>query len=159
MKKPYSLRYSRTYMLRSLTFGAVILIVFIVLEYFRAMSDEKWKLYDSIIWTSFFTLGLTFCSYTGQIIVHDFLHLHGYLGRDSQTEGEMKARLLKLTSRMCGYVSFIATGAAASFGLFTCFLQEDFSGEMKFATVVAALSITCFAVTKLLLKAKEEKHN
>lgn len=159
MKKPYSLRYSRTYMLRSLTFGAVILIVFIVLENFRAMSDEKWKLYDSIIWTSFFTLGLTFCSYTGQIIVHDFLHLHGYLGRDSQTEGEMKARLLKLTSRMCGYVSFIATGAAASFGLFTCFLQEDFSGEMKFATVVAALSITCFAVTKLLLKAKEEKHN
>ncbi|MDE6147498.1 MAG: hypothetical protein K2G18_05510 [Bacteroidales bacterium] len=123
------------------------------------MSYEKWELCDSIIWTSFFTLGLTFCSYTGQIIVHDFLHLHGYLGRDSQTEGEMKARLLKLTSRMCGYVSFIATGAAASFGLFTCFLQEDFSGEMKFATVVAALSITCFAVTKLLLKAKEEKHN
>lgn len=154
MDKPYRLRYERAFFLRTLVFGVVVLTILVALNYFGAASKVNWSRADAIFWTSFFTLGLSYCSYTIQIIVHDFLYIHGYSEKDGRKAGSYKIELLKLAAKLFCFLSFIAVGAAATFGMLICFLRTDFVGQMKSATVVATIAIICFALVKLLLRRK-----
>ncbi|MDE5955924.1 MAG: hypothetical protein K2G80_05460, partial [Bacteroidales bacterium] len=147
-------RYVRAFFLRTLVFGAVVLTILTTLNYFGAASKENWSRTDAVFWTSFFTLGLSYCSYTVQIIVHDFLSIHGYSEKEGRKAGTYKINLLKLAAKLFCFLSFIAIGAAATFGMLIFFLQTDFAGEMKSAIVVATIAMVCFALVKLLLRRK-----
>lgn len=155
MDKPYRLRYERAFFLRTLVFGVIVLTILVALNYFGVASKVNWSRADAVFWTSFFTLGLSYCSYAVQIIVHDFLYLHGRSGKEGRRAGgHVKVKLLKLVAKLFCFSSFIAIGAAASFGMLICFLQADFVGEMKFSLVVATVAMICFALVKLLLRRK-----